>query len=80
MGKVQLDCARVGLVSLAFAILVAVVIYDFGPVSGAHLNPAVAVPLALTRRFPRIEVVPYRFAQFVGACVGSLLVVADVYT
>lgn len=76
MGKGQLDYAGVGFVSLAFAIVVAVVIYGFGPVSGAHINPAVTVALAVTRRFPWVEVVPYLVAQFVGACVGSLLVVA----
>lgn len=76
MGRGRLDYAGLGFVSLAFAIVVAVVIYGFGPVSGAHINPAVTVALAMTRRFPGVEVVPYLVAQFVGACVGSLLVVA----
>lgn len=76
MGRGQLDYAGLGFVSLAFAIVVAVVIYGFGPVSGAHINPAVTVALAVTRRFPWVEVVPYLAAQFAGACIGSLLVVA----
>jgi glycerol uptake facilitator protein len=62
-------------VSLTFGFVVAVVIYGFGPVSGAHINPAVTVALAATRRFPWAEVVPYVVAQVVGAVVGSLLVV-----
>ncbi len=76
VGRGQLDYAGVGFISLAFGIVVAVVIYGFGPVSGAHINPAVTVALAMTRRFPWVEVVPYLVAQFLGALVGSLLVVA----
>jgi glycerol uptake facilitator protein len=68
--------AGLGFISLAFAVVVAVVVYGFGPVSGAHINPAVTVSLALTRRFPWVEVVPYVLAQVVGALVGAMLIVA----
>ncbi|MDI3331091.1 MAG: MIP/aquaporin family protein [Micrococcus sp.] len=67
----------VGFISLGFAIAVAVVIYAFLAVSGAHINPAVTFALAITRRFPWAEVVPYTVAQFLGAAVGSLLLVAS---
>ena len=56
--------------------MVAVVIYGFGPVSGAHINPAVTFALAVTRRFSWVEVVPYVLAQLVGAAIGGLLIVA----
>jgi glycerol uptake facilitator protein len=72
----QVDYAGLGFISLAFAIVVAVVIYGFGPVSGAHINPAVTISLAVTRRFPWAEVVPYVLAQVVGGIVGALLIVA----
>ncbi len=72
----QVGYAGLGFISLAFAIVVAVVIYGFGPVSGAHINPAVTLSLALTRRFPWAEVIPYVLAQVVGAIVGALLIVA----
>jgi len=62
-------------VALSFGIVVALVIYGFGPVSGAHINPAVTITLAATRRFPRREVPTY-VAQLVGAAVGGLLMVA----
>lgn len=75
MGQGKLDYAGLGFISLAFAIVVALVIYGFGPVSGAHINPAVTMALALTRRFPWREVGPYVAVQLVGATVGSLLVV-----
>ena len=71
-----LTYAGLGFISLAFAIVIAVVIYGFGPVSGAHINPAVTISLAVTRRFPWGEVIPYIVAQVVGAVVGALLIVA----
>lgn len=75
VGQGSLDYAGLGFISLAFAIVVALVIYGFGPVSGAHINPAVTFALAVTRRFPWREVGPYVAAQLLGAVVGSLLVV-----
>jgi glycerol uptake facilitator protein len=72
----QVGYAGLGFISLAFAIVVAVVIYAFGPVSGAHINPAVTISLALTRRFPWTDVAPYILAQAVGAVVGAMLIVA----
>jgi glycerol uptake facilitator protein len=75
-GRGQLPYAGLGFVSLAFGLVIAVVIYAFGPVSGAHLNPSVTLSLAITRRFPWAEVGPYILAQLVGAFVGALLIVA----
>lgn len=72
----RLDYAGLGFIALAFAIVVALVVYAFGPVSGAHINPAVTVALAVTRRFPWGEVVPYVAAQLAGGFAGGLLVVA----
>lgn len=76
LGGGELDYAGLGFISLAFGVVVAVVIYGFGPVSGAHINPVVTLALAVTRRFPWAEVVPYVLAQVVGAVVGSFAVVA----
>ncbi|WP_431473257.1 MIP/aquaporin family protein [Ornithinimicrobium sp. W1665] len=76
MGDGALTFADLGFVALAFAVVVALVIYAFGPVSGAHINPAVTIALAVAKRFPWVEVAPYVAAQLVGAFVGGLLVVA----
>jgi glycerol uptake facilitator protein len=45
-----------------------------GRVSGAHLNPAVTLALAIFRQFPWGKVVPYVLAQFAGAFGGAALV------
>jgi glycerol uptake facilitator-like aquaporin len=54
------------------AILV-VLITILGPVSGAHLNPAVSVALALRRELPAPELIAYILAQFAGGITGSVL-------
>src|ERR1700754_2049737 len=51
------------------AILV-VLILIFGPLSGAHLNPAVSVALAIRRELRWPDVAAYVAAQVVGGLVG----------
>ncbi|WP_081841521.1 MIP/aquaporin family protein [Alicyclobacillus macrosporangiidus] len=67
--------ADVGVVSLAFGIVVLAMIAAFGHISGCHINPAVTVGLAVTGRFPWREVPAYVLAQAVGAVVGALGIV-----
>ncbi len=76
VGGGELAYAGLGFIALAFGIVIAAVIYGFGAVSGAHINPAVTFSLAVTGRFPWAEFVPYVLAQLVGAAGGGLLIVA----
>lgn len=59
-------------IGLAFGIVIMAAIYIFGPVSGAHLNPAVTIGLWATKRFPAKELIPYLVAQFAGATLGAV--------
>jgi glycerol uptake facilitator-like aquaporin len=52
------------------AILV-VLILVFGPLSGAHFNPAVSVALAVRGQFPWNAVAPYVAVQLAGAILGA---------
>ncbi|MGU3437970.1 MIP/aquaporin family protein [Actinomycetes bacterium M1A6_2h] len=49
-------------------------VYVAGRATGAHLNPAVTLSLALFRGFSWSKVAPYVVAQFVGAFVAALIV------
>lgn len=56
----------------ALAVFVGVVIA--APLSGAHLNPAVTIGLALVGKFSWTKVAAYILAQLIGAVIGSFLV------
>ena len=58
---------------MAFAIIIAAVIYALGHITGAHINPAVTFALWATKRFPAHDAVGYIIAQCIGAACGSLL-------
>src|SRR6266540_1483827 len=58
----------------AWGIGVVMGIYVAGGISGAHLNPAVTVSLALRRGFPWGKVAPYALAQTVGAFLAALVI------
>ena len=57
----------------ATAAVLGVLICAFGPLSGAHLNPAVTLTLAVRRAHEWRAVAPYVVAQLVGAVLGTAL-------
>ncbi len=65
-------------IGLAFGLTVTAMAYLVGPVSGAHLNPAVTLGVWAAGRMPASEVPGYIIAQAVGALVGAavLLLIA----
>jgi MIP family channel proteins len=64
-------------VSAAFGLVVMAMVYAFGHVSGAHINPAVTLALAATRRFPWRLLPGYWTAQVAGAVTAALLLRAS---
>lgn len=63
-------------VAIAFAAILAVLIYAFGGTSGGHFNPAVTFALALSNRFKWAQVPLYWIAQILGGLAGAFIVAA----
>jgi MIP family channel proteins len=77
-GAVVIDARTNGGVSqvgigLTFGLVIMVMIYAVGHISGAHFNPAVTLAFAVGRHFPRRLVLVYLLAQIGGAVLASLL-------
>lgn len=58
-------------IALVFGLIVMVVVFTLGDVSGAHINPAVTIAFTVAKRFPIADVVPYIAAQCLGAIAAS---------
>jgi aquaporin NIP len=63
-------------VGLVFGLVIMVMVYATGHLSGAHINPAVTVGFTLTRHFPLRDALMYVAAQLAGAAVGALILLA----
>jgi MIP family channel proteins len=63
-------------VGLVFGLVIMVMVYATGHLSGAHINPAVTVAFTLTRHFPPRDAVAYVTAQVAGASAAALLLLA----
>ena len=63
-------------VGIVFGLVIMVMVYATGHLSGAHINPAVTTAFAITRHLPRRDAVTYITAQLSGAALGALLLLA----
>lgn len=80
-GAIITDATRDGAlgttgVAAVFGLIIMVMIYATGHLSGAHINPAVTIAFTLTRHFPIRDAVAYIAAQLTGATAGALLLLA----
>ena len=60
-------------INVVFGLAIAIGIFAFGKVSGAHFNPAVTIALWAVGKFPTKDVTPYILAQLIGASIASFL-------
>lgn len=60
-------------ISVVFGIIVSVIIYIFGNISGAHINPAVTIALAIGKLMPKKDIIYYIIFQILGAILASYL-------
>lgn len=80
-GAVVTDATRDGAlgtvgVAAVFGLIIMVMIYATGHLSGAHINPAVTLAFTLTRHFPPRDAVAYICAQLAGASAAALALLA----
>jgi glycerol uptake facilitator protein len=68
--------ADFGIIGLSFAIIIAVMVYALGRISGAHLNPAVTVGLAVRNHIDWLTAALYIVVQLVGALIGAFCIAA----
>ncbi len=66
-------------ITFAWGLAVFLGVLVAGPISGAHLNPAVTIALALAGKFSWAWVVPFIVSQVLGAMLGQALVWAVYY-
>ena len=59
---------------IGWGLAVMLAIYAVGSISGAHLNPAITIALAMNGSFSSDQVVGYVLAQMCGGIVGAILV------
>ena len=60
-------------IALAFGLVLTAIVSIFGNVSGAHVNPAVTIAMAIDKRISVIECVEYIIVQILGGIVGAEL-------
>src|SRR5205814_5851602 len=80
-GAIMVD-ARTGAlghvgVAISFGLVIMVMIYAVGHISGAHFNPSVTFAFAITRHFPWTRLLAYWLAQCAGALLAASLLRAS---
>ena len=63
-------------IALTFGLVIMVMVYATGHLSGAHINPAVTLAFTLTRHFPARDALAYVAAQLAGATAAALILLA----
>ncbi len=62
-------------IAFTFGAVVLAMIYSFGDISGAHLNPAVTLAFVADKKLKVKELLPYTLSQFSGALLASFLLI-----
>ena len=60
-------------IAAGFGLGLGLMIAAFGHVSGGHFNPAVSFGLAMAKKFPMAEVIPYWVAQLIGGLLAAIV-------
>ncbi|WLR42744.1 MIP/aquaporin family protein [Bacillus carboniphilus] len=66
-------------ITFGWGFAVAFAVYAVGSISGAHINPAVTIGLAVSGSFPWADVPSYILAQMIGAFLGAACIYLHYY-
>jgi phosphoenolpyruvate---glycerone phosphotransferase subunit DhaK len=71
---VAFSMAQLGIIALAFMMVIIAMIYTIGHISGCHINPAVTLALAAAKKTPWAHVPGYLAAQLTGGITGAFAI------
>lgn len=66
--------ASLPIICLAFAVAVTTAILIFGPISGAHINPAVSIAFYRHGNLEKNALIPYISAQIIGGILAAITI------
>lgn len=61
-------------IAFAFGLILMAIVYIIGSISGAHVNPAVSIAMAIDKRMSILECVEYIAVQVLGAVAGAAII------
>ena len=64
------------MISLGHGAIIALMVYAFGHISGAHINPAVTIPMMITKKIGVADGIGYIVFQVIGGIIASLSLIA----
>lgn len=66
-------------IAFAFGVVVLVMVYAIGPISGCHINPAITISMLVARKISARDAISYIIVQCIGAVLGAglLLLIAS---